>query len=324
MPDQVPIDPDLTHAYARIQAGRLPSDSVSVATLRATDLPARTRIEDVVRGRPITLEQHLASGSADAPAIAIVLVRPASALRPAPVIYSIHGGGMVMGSRFSFLGDLADLAIATGAVATSVEYRLAPEHPFPAQVEDCHAGLCWVADHAADLDLDPRRVVVIGDSAGAGLAAAVALAARDRGRPAIRGVMLTGPMLDDRNDSVSCYQYPDEGPWDREMNQVGWTALLGSRRGGPDVPSLAAPARERDLSGLPPTLIDVGAAEIFRSEAVAFASGIWAAGGQAELHVWAGAFHGFAVDSPDAPVSRAALAARRTWFERMFAGTAGP
>lgn len=316
MSTRVPIARELADAYARIQATRIPARDVSVATLRATDVPATTRVEDVIPGRPISVEEHVAPGAGGG--VAVVLVRPDAAPSPAPVIYSIHGGGMVMGSRHSFLGDLADLAVATGAVATSVEYRRAPEHPHPGPVEDSYAGLCWVATHAAELGLDVARIVVTGDSAGAGIAAGVALAARDRGGPAIRGVALTGPMLDDRNDTVSCLQYPDEGPWDRRMNEVGWTALLGASRGGPDVPELAAPARARDLSGLPPVFIDVGAAEIFRSEAVAFASGLWAAGGDAELHVWAGAFHGFVLAAPAAEASRAAMAARLGWFARMF------
>lgn len=322
MSTRVPIDPDLADAYGRIEASWLPDDQVTVEAMRLGDEPARTRVEDVIPGRPITVEEHRAPGVAGGPEIAMVVVRPEAIAAPAPVIYSIHGGGMFMGSRFAFLGELADLAVAVGAVAVSVEYRRAPEHPHPAPVDDSHAALCWIADHAPELGLDAARIIVTGDSAGAGIAAGVALAARDRGRPAIRGVALTGPMLDDRNDSVSCLQYPDEGPWDRRMNEVGWTALLGPARGGPDVPALAAPARAHDLSGLPPMLIDVGAAEIFRSEAVAFAGGIWAAGGQAELHVWAGAFHGFAIAAPEAPVSRAAMAARLSWYARML-GTVG-
>lgn len=322
MGDRVPIDPDLADAYARIQATWLPDHEVTVSGMRRGDEPARTRVEDVVTDRPITVEEHWSPGVAGGPGIAIALVRPHAIAPPAPVIFSIHGGGMFMGSRFAFLGELADMAIAAGAVATSVEYRRAPEHPHPAPVEDSYAALCWVADHASGLGLDAERIIVTGDSAGAGIAAGVALAARERGRPSIRGLALTGPMLDDRNDSVSCLQYPDVGPWDRRMNEVGWTALLGAARGGADVPSLAAPAREDDLSGLPPVLIDVGAAEIFRSEAVAFASGIWAAGGQAELHVWAGAFHGFAIAAPGAPVSKAAMAARLSWYSRAF-GTTG-
>lgn len=318
MMSRVPIDHDLSTAYARIEATRVPAADVTVATLRATDVPGRTRPEDVIPGRPVTVEEHLVPGPAGAPEVALAILRPDAAPRPAPLIYNIHSGGMIMGSRFSFLGDLVDLAVETGAVATSVEYRLAPEHRHPAQVEDCLAGLRWVADHATELGIDARRIIVTGDSAGAGLAAGVALAARDRGGPAILAVTMHGPMLDDRNDSVSCLQYPDEGPWDRRMNEVGWSALLGASRGGPDVPSLAAPARERDLAGLPPVFIDVGAAEIFRSEAVAFASAIWAAGGQAELHVWAGAFHGFVIAAPDAPVSRAAMATRRSWYARML------
>jgi acetyl esterase/lipase len=200
-----------------------------------------------------------------------------------------------------------------------VEYRLAPEHPHPAPVEDSYAGLVWTAEHAAELDVDPQRVIIVGGSAGGGLSAAVALLARDRGGPALLGQMLVCPMLDDRNDTPSAFQMAGLDIWDQSSNQMGWTALLGAQRGGPDVSPYAAPARATDLSDLPPAFIDVGSAETFRDEDVAYAVRLWQAGGRAELHVWPGGFHGFDGFAPQAPVSRDAKEARLRWLRRLLA-----
>jgi acetyl esterase/lipase len=142
--------------------------------------------------------------------------------------------------------------------------------------------------------------------------------ARDRGGPAIAGQLLLCPMLDDRNDTPSAVQMAGLGIWDRGANEVGWTALLGDARGGPNVPAYAAPARASDLSGLPPAYIDVGSAETFRDEAVTYASRIWQAGGDAELHVWPGGFHAFAGFAPQAALSKDAAAAPAAWLRRLL------
>jgi acetyl esterase/lipase len=233
-------------------------------------------------------------------------------------IYYIHGGGMIMGDNRAGLPSALDHAAELNLAVVSVDYRLAPETPHPGPVEDCYAGLCWTAAHAAELGIDKERLIVGGGSAGGGLAAAVALLARDRGGPALAGQLLICPMLDDRNDTPSSRQMAGLGVWDRAANEVGWTALLGDARGGPDVSPYAAPARATDLSGLPPAFIDVGSAETFRDEDVAYATRIWQAGGTAELHVWPGGFHGFSGLMPGASLSRAAVAAQRSWLRRLL------
>jgi acetyl esterase/lipase len=205
-----------------------------------------------------------------------------------------------------------------GVVVASVEYRLAPEHPFPAAVEDCYAGLVWTAAHATALGIDARRLLIAGASAGGGLAAAVSLMARDRGAPALLGQVLMCPMIDDRNQTPSSFELEGVGVWDRTSNETGWASLLGEERGGPGVSPYAAPAREKDLSGLPPAFIDVGSVETFRDEDVDYAVRMWRAGGQAELHVWPGAFHGFDGLAPDAVLSRAARQARLAWVVRLL------
>ena len=160
--------------------------------------------------------------------------------------------------------------------------------------------------------------MVGGGSAGGGLAAGVTLMARDRKDPEVVGQLLICPMLDHRNVTVSSEQYDgDDALWSRTMNEFGWRCLLGDT---PDdeVPAYVSPALAGDLSGLPPAYIDAGSAEVFRDEDVAYATGIWAAGGQAELHIWAGGFHGFDLIYPAARVSAAARAARNDWLARLL------
>ncbi|NEB02754.1 alpha/beta hydrolase [Streptomyces sp. SID13726] len=260
-------------------------------------------------------------GPEGAPEISLLICRPvapAPAGTGRPVIYHVHGGGMVLGNnRLGVDGPLA-WAKELDAVVVSVEYRLAPEHPHPAPIEDVYAGLVWTAAHAEEFGGDAERIVIAGASAGGGLSAALALLTRDRKGPRAIGQLLMCPMLDDRNESPSTYQMAGLGVWDRTANETGWTALLGELRGGPDVPAYAAAARAEDLSGLPPAFLDVGSAETFRDEVVAYASRIWQAGGVAELHVWPGGFHGFDGFAPQAALSQAARAAHVGWLRRLL------
>lgn len=235
-----------------------------------------------------------------------------------PAIYFAHGGGMVTGGRFGGVERLVGWIDRFDAVCVTVEYRLAPEFPDPYPVEDCYAGLVWTVEHREELGIDPARVIVAGASAGGGLAAGIALLARDRNGPSLAGQLLVSPMLDDRDATVSTRQIDGVGVWNRTSNLTGWTALLGDRRGTDDVSEYAAPARTTDFSGLPPAYIECGSAEVFRDEDVAFASALWAAGVQAELHVWAGGFHAFDLLAPTAAVSQAANAARDSWLGRAL------
>ncbi|WP_176594386.1 alpha/beta hydrolase [Sphingobium sp. EM0848] len=233
-----------------------------------------------------------------------------------PGIFHTHGGGMVAGNRMTGMHVVLPWIVAHDAVAVTVEYRLAPEFPDPYPVEDCYAALLWMAEQAEELGFDLDRLMIVGASAGGGLAAGCALLARDRHGPRLTGQVLLCPMLDDRDRTVSSAQYDGIGVWDRSSNVMGWTALLGGRRATDDVSIYAAPARAADLSGLPPAFIDCGSAEVFRDEDVAYATALWAAGVQAELHVWPGGFHGFDMIAPDTGLARAAVAARDSWVAR--------
>ena len=235
-----------------------------------------------------------------------------------PGIFHTHGGGMIIGDRWVGLGQFLPWILRFDAVVVTVEYRLAPEFPDPYPVEDCYAGLVWTAEHADELGIDPDRLIIAGASAGGGLAAGTALLARDRQGPALAGQVLIYPMLDDRDATVSTVQIDGVGVWDRTSNITGWSALLGDRVGTDDVSIYAAPARATDLSGLPPSFIDCASAEVFRDEDVAYATALWHAGVQAELHVWPGGFHGFDLMAPHTAIAKAMTAARDEWIGRLL------
>jgi acetyl esterase/lipase len=313
-----PFDPELGAALSLL-AESLPSSLTPEMIPLMRDMPMISATDEELRrdGR-ISIEERTVPGPAGAPDISLLIARPTGVTGTLGCIYHVHGGGMILGDNRTGLPGMIDWAEQFGLVVVSVEYRLAPETPHPGPVDDCYAGLVWTAGHAGELGFDPGRMIIAGGSAGGGLAAALALMARDKGGPALLGQMLICPMLDDRNDTPSSIQMAGLGVWDRVSNETGWRALLGDACGGPDVSPYAAPARETDLSNLPPAFIDVGTAETFRDEDVAYASRIWQAGGQAELHVWPGGFHGFDGMVPTAAISQDAKDARLRWLNRLL------
>ncbi|GIH26467.1 esterase [Acrocarpospora phusangensis] len=317
VPTPPPFDPELAAALTVMAEFVPPSLTLeTLPALRGADFAGLG--EDLSRGGAIDVRELTVPGPEGEPDISLLVLRPAGEEATLPALYHIHGGGMIMGDNRLIPTEMVDMVVDLKLALVSVEYRLAPEHPHPAPVEDCYAGLVWTAKHADEIGVDPERILVVGASAGGGLAAAVALLARDRGGPGLIGQMLICPMIDDRNDTVSSHQMAGLGVWDRTSNDTGWTALLGDRRGGPDVSPYAAPARATDLSGLPPAFVDVGSAETFRDEDVAYATRIWQAGGVAELHVWPGGFHGFDMMAPQAAISQEAKAARLRWLRRIL------
>jgi len=295
----------------------LTSDLIGKAR-EATALGSLTDAQ-IRRGGAFDFEERDIPGPAGAPNISVIICRPTATPGPHPVIYNIHGGGMVAGNnRTAELASELNRAEILQMSVVSPNYRLAPEYPDPAPVEDCYAALVWLSKHANSLALDTNRIIISGNSAGGGLAAGVTLMARDKGGPSLIGQMLQCAMLDDRCDTFSNKQMKGVGLWESTSNLTGWSALLGERRGGKNVSHYAAPARARDLSGLPPTFIDVGAVEALRDDSLFYANRIWQAGGNAELHVWSGAFHSFDQWVPDAIVSRSADKVRVAWMRRLL------
>jgi len=223
---------------------------------------------------------------------------------PAPAVLDIHGGGFAVGTVALDDGPNADIVRATGALVVSVDYRLAPEHPYPAAAEDCYAALRWLVEHADELGVDPRRIAVLGDSAGGGLAATTALMARDRGGPAIALQVLIEPELDDRLDTPSMLAGADTVGWNSGQAVLSWRYYLD----GQPADAYAAPARMADLAGLPPTYLTVTELDCLRDEGLEYARRLLAAGVSTELHCWPGTFHGFATLVPTAAISRRATA----------------
>ncbi|MFE7398027.1 alpha/beta hydrolase [Streptomyces sp. NPDC057557] len=317
----VPFDPELNpilknlgppHENAPVSADDIPRWRAQLATAD----PSLDQLRD--HGR-FEIQQFLAPGPDGASDVSLLFARPTGLRQQAPVVYHMHGGGMIGGfNRTGMQTILQEWAEPLELAVVSVGYRLAPEHPYPAAIEDCYAGLVWLARHAGTLGVDPQRVITVGGSAGGGLTAALALMARDRKGPGILGQLLMCPMLDDRNDSSSAHQMTGLGVWDRPANDLGWTALLGKDRDSSQVSCYAAAARAADLSQLPPAYIDVGAAETFRDECIQYATRIWQSGGDAELHVWSGGFHGFDQLAPHTEVSRDARRTRFRWLCRLL------
>jgi acetyl esterase/lipase len=226
----------------------------------------------------------------DGPEVLVRVYRPEQGGEPRPGLLYLHGGGFVLGSIETEEINATSLARDLGIVVASVDYRLAPEHPFPAGLDDCTAALSWLHRHAEEFGLDTTRLGVYGQSAGGGLAAALALRARDRGGPPISFQFLGIPELDDRLDTPSMRAFVDTPLWNRPNAVLSWRHYLGELDG--EVPYEAAPARAPDLSGLPPAYVSAMEFDPLRDEAIDYASRLLRAGVPTELHVFPGTFHG--------------------------------
>lgn len=302
MPSRHLLDPELEAILEAIPGGAL------TAELLAANRVAMTQMgRDAVAPSPagVSTTERMIPGPQEGTRLRVLIHQPSEAGTGRPGILHIHGGGYVIGSPEMGSAVNADYVLQIGAVVVSVDYRLAPETPFPGPVEDCYAGLKWLHGHAAELGVDTSRIAVSGESAGGGLAAATVLLARDRGEVAVSFQHLIFPMLDDRTASaVEPSKYAGQFIWTPSANVYGWTSLLGGPPGGPDVSPYAAPARATDLSGLPPTYISCGAIDLFIDEDIDYARRLIAAGVPTELHVYPGAPHAFMMVS-DAAVSKA-------------------
>jgi acetyl esterase/lipase len=280
-----------------------PVGAHNLAEVRALEMPFPPPGDDGV-----SLEVKTVPGPEGAPDISLRILKPEGAKGPLPVIFHIHGGGYVMGTAKDYEPLNRHLVPVLGCAVVSVDYRLAPETAHPGPIEDCYAGLAWVFANAEAEGFDTSRIGVKGESAGGGLAAALALLARDRGDYPLAFQHLIYPMLDDRTGtSTEPHDYSGEFIWQVEGNRFGWESLLGHAPGADDVSPYAAPARATDLAGLPPTFIYTGALDLFVEEDLEYARRLARAGVPVELHVFPGAFHGFEVAADSQVAQQAAM-----------------
>lgn len=304
------VDPELVPLLAGLTDYPITLETLSVA--RAA-LAAMVAARPVADAPTVATETLWIDGAPGAP-VKLLSYRPKAADGRLPAILFIHGGGYVFGAPEGNENDNRQLAAALNCAIFAVGYRLAPETPFPGALNDCQTALRWMHDNAEELAIDPARIGVKGDSAGGGLAAALAIVTRDSGGPGLAFQHLIYPMIDDRT-CVSPDPHPFAGDylWTPARNRFGWTSLLGHAPGGADVSPYAAAARVEDMRGLPPTFLAVGALDLFLEENLSYARRLSRAGVPIELHVYPGAFHGFQRQAQ----SRVAQAAERDSREAL-------
>jgi acetyl esterase/lipase len=281
------FDPELAAVLPRLPE----IDDDNPATIRAllSEMIAQLPPPDTTG---LQIEDSQVPGRDGDPAIPVRIYWPDERVAPAAV-YSVHGGGFIAGDLETEHALNVRLARELGIVVVSVDYRLAPETPFPGPLEDIYAGLVWTVDRADELGIDPQRIAIQGTSAGGGLCAALALLARDRGGPHIAFQFLSVPELDDRLTTPSMTEFIDTPLWNRPRAVISWNCYLGPGRArADDVPIYAAPARATDLTGLPPAYVSVMHFDPLRDEGIAYALALLAAGVSVELHLFPGTFHG--------------------------------
>jgi acetyl esterase/lipase len=312
------LDPELRVGLEKLPTDR-PLDLNKITSARAKmNKMVTALLATLPPVEGVTSKDQFAPGAEGDPAVRVRVYRPNDQPNQLPALLWIHGGGYVMGDIDQDDRLMKQLVKRIGCVAVSVDYRLAPEHPFPAPVEDCYAGLKWLFAHADELGVEPSRIAIGGASGGGGLAAGLALLARDRGEVRLAFQLLIYPMIDDRNVTPASHAITDPRMWHRESNRLGWKAYLGRDGGGADVSPYAAASRATDLTKLPPAYIPVGALDLFVDENIEYAQRLIQAGVPTELHVYPGAFHGFDLFAPSAKVSKQFKADRDDALKRAL------
>jgi acetyl esterase/lipase len=313
------IDPEILAVLDLVP--RLDLTDIPVARRERAELAARAASDYVAPPSVRTADRRIPGWPDGEPDVVVRVHEPgAVAASDRPALLWVHGGGHVLGAAWQDDPMLQDLVARTGCVAVAVEWRRAPEDPYPAAVHDGYAALRWMS---ASAGLDPTRLVIGGASSGGGVAAGVALLARDRGDVSLAGQVLVYPMLDDREVTPSSREVRDPRLWNLESNRLGWAAYL-SGIDGREVPAYAAPARATDVAGLPPTWLATGELDLFRDEDIAYASRLLTAGVPTELHVYPGAVHGFDLFAPDAAVTRRYRRDRDEALDRFVRGASHP
>jgi len=309
-----PIAPELKPAArAMLSAGMPP---ITAATLRQH--PADFGAPKIELLPDVDVREHQVPAAGSLPAVTVFALN-ADPARSRPAILHVHGGGFIVGSARTELRYLQETARTLDCVIVTVEYRLAPETTYTGSTEDTYAGLKWLHDHAGELGADRARIAVMGESAGGGHAAILAIKARDRGEIPLAFQALVYPMLDDRTGSSGPIppQIATVG-WSPPENRFGWQSFLGMKPGGPHVPVDVVPARLQDLSGLPPAWIGVGGVDLFANEDIEYARRLTRTGVPTELLVIPGAFHGFDRVAPDTSLAQRFTKAKLNALRRAF------
>ena len=305
------LDPDIR---AALEVAPFPP--ISAETLEAVRIGRYSQVDIEGLSTSVTRTSVSVPGPEGSPEVSLRIHRPADATGLLPCLVWMHGGGLVMGNSFQDDMRFDRWCVRHNIMAVSIEYRLAPETPYPGPLEDCYAGLRWIHERAAELEIDPTMIGIGGASAGAGLAAGLSLLCRDRGGPAISSQLMIYPMLDDRMITPSsAWEVPI---WSPASNHFGWTSYLGDRKGGADVPIYAAAARATDVRDLPCTLIVVGTLDGFVDEDLAYAQALNQSGVDVELHMYPGAPHGFDALLPGTDVARRCSADMNAWLARQY------
>jgi|APSaa5957512622_1039677.scaffolds.fasta_scaffold35304_2 acetyl esterase/lipase len=316
------VDPELMAALEFIE-------EATGGEFRLDDIPAarqalykfyeitRKQIPDI---EGVTTEIRKIPGPQGEPHVEVRIFQPENRAEVLPALLWIHGGGYVMGSAEQDELQTQYFAKTLQCVVVSVDYRLAPETPYPGPLEDCYASLKWLYNNCSELGVDQSRIAIGGASAGGGLTAGLALLVRDRGEMNIIYQLLIFPMIDDKNIHPPSADYPDTFIWSRGNNLTGWRSYLGQEPGGDKVPFYAAPFRAADVSGLPPAYVMVGGLDLFLDENIEYAQRLMSAGIPTELHVIPGVYHGFYGNAPQATVSKQFTAERDAILKRVLHG----
>lgn len=315
------LDPELAAALADFPRDYDPAESLDdpavLSMLRSTlDLLALSGAALPTDER-VRVENQAIDGPAGPGALGLRIYRPVSAVEPLPAVVFCHGGAFILGDTYADERRCLAFAAAADCVVVSVEWRHAPEHPFPAGVEDAYAALAWSHAQAVHIGVDPARIAVAGASSGGAFAAALALMARDRGGPKLALQLLVYPVIDDRLESPSMREFDDTPLWTSRSSALMWDHYLGPERG--ETSPYAAPARAASLHGLPPAYVMVAELDPLRDEAVDYARRLLEAGVPTELHCFPGTFHGFDIVAPHATVARLAVEEQVRALARAFA-----
>jgi acetyl esterase/lipase len=308
------VDPELRAIATGMLKAKIPPLSIQFL---AADRKVSERLQVSAAQTPACVERLIPVSGA--PDVRVYVINAGNAERPRGAVLYIHGGGFVLGSAKSQIRKLQARALELDCVIVAVEYRLAPETRFPGSLEDNYAAFKWLYDSAAELGVDPSRIAVMGESAGGGHAAMLAIAARDRGEARLAFQALIYPMLDDRTGSTRAVpQHVGVLVWTPDRNRFGWSALLGEPAGSRKVPYGSVPARVENLRGLPPTFIGVGSIDLFVREDIEYAERLIEVGVPTQLLVVPGAFHGFDGSAPQAMISRQFTAAVNSALKRAL------